>query len=420
MSDRAPRSNDCEVIVIGAGPYGLAVAAHLKENKVAAQVFGDPMSFWRRHMPKGMKLRSPWRATDIADPHGALSLDAYASRRGLERRGPIKLESFINYGVWFQGCAVPDIDRRMVERVESSGGGFRVVTADGDAVFADRVVVATGLAHQQSRPAAFDGLPAALVSHSSEHDDLGTFRGKRVAVVGRGQSACDSAVLLHEAGAEVEIICRGGIHWLGNGRPPGNAVIGWLSERLASPSGVGPFPLNWLAEMPDAAAVMPAGMRAWFSARCLRSGAAGWLWPRFHGVRVLAGERVHGAVAAGERIALTLDHGSAVFDHVLLGTGYRIDIAKLGILGPDLLRRIACRDGAPRLAAGFESNVPGLHFVGASAVASYGPLMRFVAGTAFAARELTEAVLEHREYAAPSRSTIARDVPRAIAPMPRS
>jgi FAD-dependent urate hydroxylase len=420
MSDRAPRSNDCEVIVIGAGPYGLAVAAHLKESNVATQVFGDPMSFWRRHMPKGMKLRSPWNATHIADPHGALSLDAYVSRHGLAWREPIKLESFVDYGVWFQGCAVPDIDRRMVERVESSGDGFRVVTADGDAVFANRVVVATGLAHQQFRPGAFDGVPAALASHSSEHDDLGTFRGKRVAVVGRGQSACESAVLLHEAGAEVEIICRSGIHWLGNGRPPGNAAAGWLSERIASPSGVGPFPLNWLAEMPDAASAMPAGMRAWFNTKCLRPGAAGWLWPRFDGVRVLGSERFHGAVATGERITLMLDHGSAVFDHVLLGTGYRIDIAKLGILGPNLLRRIACRDGAPRLAAGFQSNIPGLHFVGASAVASYGPLMGFVAGTAFAARELVEAVLDHRGYTAPARRTTERDAARTIMPMPRS
>ena len=190
MSERAPRSNDCEVIVIGAGPYGLAVAAHLKENKVATRLFGDPMSFWRRHMPKGMKLRSPWNATDIADPHGALSLDAYASRRGLERRGPIKLKSFIDYGVWFQGYAAPDIERRMVERVEILGRRF----PRGDRGRRCRLRRPRRRRHRPRpsavRPAAFDGMPAALASHASEHDDLGIFRGKRVAVVGRGQSAC--------------------------------------------------------------------------------------------------------------------------------------------------------------------------------------------------------------------------------------
>ena len=420
MSDRPARSNDCEVIVIGAGPYGLAAAAHLKEHNIATRVFGDPMSFWQRHMPKGMKLRSPWNATHIADPHEALSLDDYFSRHNLPRREPVKLESFIDYGVWFQECAVPDIDRRMVERVELAGDGFRAVTADGDAVYADRVVVATGLAHQQFRPPAFDDVPAALASHTCEHDDLGVFRGRRVAVVGRGQSAVELAVLLHEAGSDVEIICRGDLHWLGSGVQPGRAVRGWLSERLASPSGVGPFPLNWIAEMPDAVSLMPAGLRASFTARCLRPGAAGWLRPRFDGVRVLAGERIHGAVPTGERIMLTLDRGTAVFDHVLLGTGYRIDIAKLGILGPDLLPKIACRDGAPRLRAGFESSVPGLHFVGASAVASYGPLMRFIAGTAFAARELTESLLEQRRYTAPSHENAhGRKVPRAVQPMAR-
>ena len=420
MSDRPARSSDCEVMVIGAGPYGLAVAAHLKAHDIATRVFGDPMSFWRRHMPKGMRLRSPWNATHIADPYATLTLDTYVSRHGLQRREPINLECFVGYGTWFQGCAVPDIDRRMVDRVETAGAGFRAVLSDGDAVYADRVVVATGLGRQQFRPPAFADLPAAFASHTGDHDDLGAFRGRRVAVVGRGQSACESAVLLREAGAEVELICRGDIHWLGGGRPE-RAAAGWLSERLASPSGVGPFPLNWIAEMPDAANLMPTALRMRFNARCLRPGAAGWLRSRFDGMRVLAGERIHAAVVTGERIALMLDHGSAVFDHVLLGTGYRIDIAKLGILGPDLLRKVACRDGAPTLAAGFESTVPGLHFVGASAVASYGPLMRFIAGTTFAARELTESLLEHRRYAAPSHGTASgRNVPRAMQPIPRS
>jgi cation diffusion facilitator CzcD-associated flavoprotein CzcO len=186
--------------------------------------------------------------------------------------------------------------------------------SDGDAVYADRVVVATGLGRQQFRPPAFADVPAAFASHTGDYDDLGAFHGRRVAVVGRGQSACESAVLLREAGADVELICRGDIHWLGGGRPE-RAAVGWLSERLASPSGVGPFPLNWFAEMPDAASLMPAALRMRFNARCLRPGAAGWLRSRFDGVRVLAGERIHAAVVTGERIALMLDHGSAVFDH---------------------------------------------------------------------------------------------------------
>jgi cation diffusion facilitator CzcD-associated flavoprotein CzcO len=420
MNDRPARTGDCEVIVIGAGPYGLAVAAHLHAHHIATRVFGDPMSFWRRHMPKGMKLRSPWNATHIADPHRTLSLDDYIRTHNVPRREPLKLETFIDYGTWFQGCAVPDLDRRMVERVEAAGDGFRVVTADGDTVGAKRVVVATGLARQQYRPAAFADVPVSLASHSSDHDDLAAFRDQRVAVIGRGQSATESAVLLAEAGAEVEIIANGDIHWLGNGASE-RAVIGWLSERLASPSGVGPFPFNWVAEMPDAAHLMPADIRAWFNRKCLRPGVAGWLRPRFAGVRVLAGERIHAAVPTGERIALSLDHGTAVFDHVLLGTGYRVDIGKLGILPPELLGRIACRDGAPKLGAGFESSVPGLHFVGASAVASYGPLMRFIAGTAFAAREVTESLIEDRRFAAPAHAPASgRNMPRAVQPMARS
>ncbi len=130
-------------------------------------------------------------------------------------------------------------------------------------------------------------------------------------------------------------------------------------------------------------------------------------------MRVLAGERVHSAVVAGERIALMLDHGTAVFDHVLLGTGYKIDVARLGFLDAGLLAALACRAGAPVLGAGFESSVPGLHFVGASAVTSYGPLMRFIAGAGFAARELTKHVLAQRGDASPGRRDAARDLPRA-------
>ena len=359
MSNRAARGDDSEVIVIGAGPYGLAVAAHLAAFGVATRVFGEPMSFWRHNMPQGMKLRSPWGATHIPDPQGDLSLDAFTAARGLARREPLPLETFVDYGTWFQRAAVPEIDPRMIARLETAGDGFRAETMDGTHIHARRIVVATGLTRQAFRPEAFADIPAEFASHASEHSDLGIFRGRRVAVVGRGQSACESAVLLHEAGADVDLICRGDVHWLGGNARPGRASVDWLRARLASPSGVGPFPLNWLAERPDVAHAMPAEMRTRFAARCLRPGAAAWLRPRFAGVRVLAGERVHSAVVAGERIALMLDRGTAVFDHVLLGTGYKIDVAKLGILDADLLAVMARRDGAPILGAGFEFERPG-------------------------------------------------------------
>jgi cation diffusion facilitator CzcD-associated flavoprotein CzcO len=407
MSNRSTRGDDCEVIVIGAGPYGLAAAAHLAARGVATRVFGEPMSFWRHNMPQGMKLRSPWGATHIADPTGNLSLDAFIAARGLSRREPLPLETFVDYGMWFQRAAVPEIDTRMVARLESAGDGFRVETMDGAHVHARRVVVATGLARQALRPEAFADIPAEFASHASEHSDLGIFRGRRVAVVGRGQSACESAVLLHEAGADVELICRGDVHWLGGDARPGRASLDWLRQRLASPSGVGPFPLNWLAEAPDLAHSMPVEMRMRFNARCLRPGAAAWLRPRFGGVRLLVGERVHSAVVAGERIALMLDHGTAVFDHVLLGTGYKIDVAKLGIFDGHLSATLARRDGAPVLGAGFESSVPGLHFIGASAVGSFGPLMRFIAGAGFAARAVTKRVLGQRSRAAAGRGEAA-------------
>jgi cation diffusion facilitator CzcD-associated flavoprotein CzcO len=397
---RSIESKGSEVAVIGAGPYGLAVAAHLKARGVATHVFGEPMSFWRRHMPKGMKLRSPWRATDIADPDNALSLDAYVKSHGVARVEPFPIEDFIGYGEWFQRRAVPDLDRRLVARVEAAGNGYRVVAADGEATFATRVVVATGLAGHQFRPPVFAPAPAALVSHTSDHDDFAGFAGRRVGVVGRGQSACETAALLSEAGAQAEIISRGPIRWLGAGDHSAawrREIRARLAALLAAPSGVGPFPLSWLIEVPHLVRLAPQNMRDAFNATSLRAAAAGWLRPRFGDVRVAAGVEIVDVGAKGDGVEVKFDNGgSAAFDHIVLATGYRFDVARLAMLAPALRAAIACRGGSPALSGGFESSAPGLHFVGAGAVASLGPLMRFIAGTTFAARHVTRAIVATR------------------------
>jgi cation diffusion facilitator CzcD-associated flavoprotein CzcO len=388
----------CDVAVIGAGPYGLAVAAHLMDANVATRVFGQPMSSWRANMPKGMKLRSSRIATNISDPQGRYSLDAYAHRLGLLQQEPLPLEHFVSYGEWFQRVAVPDADTRNVVRVEDVDGGFCLVVDDGTAVLASRVVVATGVANQDYRPPVFQGLPPALVSHVCEHADLDAMRGLHVAVVGRGQGACESAALLREAGCKVELICRGNIRWLdateGVTLPSDGPA---LPRRMWVPrAAVGPFPLNWLNEYPGMVYRAPAFVRDRINRRSLRAAPADWLMPRFVGVRVHARRQIVRAEAKGNKVAVTLDNGTHVFEHVLLATGYRVDISQLGFWSPQLARTIACIHGSPVLADGFESSVPGLHFVGASAIASYGPLMGFVAGSGYAARSVTQALLAAR------------------------
>jgi cation diffusion facilitator CzcD-associated flavoprotein CzcO len=387
---------DCEVAVIGAGPYGLSVAAHLRDAGIDTCVFGEAMGFWRRNMPKGMKLRSPWSASYIADPSGELTLDAYTKANSIKPIQPFPLEDFVRYGQWFQQKVVPDLDARRVELIDGVPGGFALRFEDGERVIARRVVVALGLANQEFKPAEFAGMPADLVSHSSVHDNFERFCNRRVAVVGRGQSACESAVLLSEAGAEVELISRGDVRWIGAENPSAESkkLVWSIHKVLTSPGAIGPFPLNWLVEAPALVRHLPAKVRDRLSVRCLRPAASAWLRPRASKIRINAGGNIVGAQAQGSRVAVRVDNGEqGRFDYVLLATGYKIDIAKLGILSTELLGRIERIDGYPALSGGFETTVPGLHFAGSSALKSFGPLMRFVWGAGYAARAVTRATL---------------------------
>ena len=175
--------DDCEVAVVGAGPYGLSLGAHLNSVGIDTRVLGRPMSFWRENMPQGMKLRSPWAATHIVDPDNLLTLDAFAAVTSLGRPDPLPLEDFVRYGDWFQKTALPDLDTRRVANIEPAGRELWLTWRTARTLRARRVVVAMGLANQNSgRP--FGRLPAALVSHTADHASLEPFRHKRVAVIG--------------------------------------------------------------------------------------------------------------------------------------------------------------------------------------------------------------------------------------------
>src|SRR5215207_6670147 len=240
---------DVDVAVIGAGPYGLSAATQLRRAGVDTHVFGDCMSFWRV-MPKGMKLRSNWSATNIAEPQGELSLHAYQAETGQRFTTPVPLERFVDYGSWFQRRAVPDLDERMVRGLSGGRSGFAVDLDDGERLTAGRVAVACGIERFAWVPPAFRDLPEELVSHTGQMNDPARFRGRRVAILGGGQSALESAALAREAGAEVDVfIRRPTVVWL-KGYSVKN-VLGPLGPMVYAPTDVGPLWYSRLVATPD-------------------------------------------------------------------------------------------------------------------------------------------------------------------------
>ncbi len=389
-------SSDGKVVIIGAGPYGLSMAAHLRAAGVPFRMFGEPMEFWQRQMPRGMLLRSSYLASHIADPRHAYSLDAYQAKTGIEVERHIPLEHFIHYGQWVQREVAPGLERKCVRRVEPAAGGLQVEMEDGEVIATRQVVVAGGISPFAQRPPEFDRLPERLASHSADHADLAEFAGRRVVVVGGGQSAVESAALLSECEAEVELIMREpNVRWLYRS---GLIHKGLARRILYAPSDVGPMGLSWLVAAPDLFTKLPRDMQDRLAYRCIRPAASSWLQPRTQRVRITTGRRVSRAAAAGDEVELALDDGSTRrVDHVLLATGYRVAVARYPFLGPRLVQALRCINGYPELAQGFESSVRGLHFVGAPSAWSFGPVMRFVAGTVYTGPALTRRILANRQ-----------------------
>jgi hypothetical protein len=380
-----------EVAIVGAGPYGLAAAAHLRRAGVEPRIFGDPMSFWRT-MPIGMLLRSNWSATCIAEYQGPLSIFEYRKATGRDFARPIPLDRFIEYGEWVQERAAPDLDRRMVDRVEADGDAFRLSLADGDALRARRVVVAGGIAPFARRPPQLAALPGGYASHTGEHRDLSRFSGQSVLVVGGGQSALETAALLHEAGAEVEVVVRQDhLNWLHGGKY--HRKLGRLAPLVYAPTDVGPMGLSRLVAVPDLFRRLPRSVQEPLAYRSIRPAGALWLRQRLAEVPIRLGREVRAARLRSGKLELLLDGGELrVVDHVIYGTGYQVEIARYPFLAKELVAAVRQVGGYPVLRRGLESSVPGLHFLGAPAAYSFGPIMRFVAGGWYASSALVRSV----------------------------
>ena len=249
-------NNDCEVVVVGAGPYGLSAAAHLTASGMDVKVFGKPMEFWAKKMPAGMLLRSPRVASNISDPKHHFTLDAYENAAGIPPRAAVPLETFVRYGQWFQQQLVPGLEPREIASIRRVDDRFAIALEDGDELRSKTVVVAAGIGSFKKIPSVFASLPSSQLSHCYEGCDVRSFPTKRVAVIGAGQSALESGALLHEGGANVELIARiPALRWIG--QHPWLHRLGPLSSMLYSSHDIGPAGISRLVAAPNLVRQIP-------------------------------------------------------------------------------------------------------------------------------------------------------------------
>jgi hypothetical protein len=386
-----------DVAIVGAGPYGLSLGAHLQAAKISFQIFGSPFHTWMNSMPTGMLLKSDGFASNLSDPAGELTLEKFCQSRGLpydHTRVPVPLETFINYGQEFQKRFLPHLDRRHVTDLRRDGDAFVLKLGDEATVIARRVVLAIGITHFAYIPPEFQNLPERFVTHSSAHRDMELFRGQKVFVIGAGASAVDIAALLHETGADVTLIARRATIAFNQG-PGTKERTFW--DRLRHPSsGLGSsWSSRFFCSAPGVFRLFPQGLRMKIVKEYLGP-APGWPMrerivdkvPMYLAVREIEAD------VLGDKVCLSFQDkdGKPVElfgDHVILGTGYKVDLCKLPFLSESMLNQIRSVENTPLLSGDFQSSMPGLYFIGLSAANTFGPLLRFAYGADFTARRLT-------------------------------
>jgi thioredoxin reductase len=229
------------------------------------------------------------------------------------------------------------------------------------------------------------------VTHTSAHADLSVFRGREVIVIGAGASAVDTAAILYEQGAKVQLTGRAPrveFHDKSNEPRP-------LIDRILNPrSGLG---IGWRSRLatdaPMVFHLLPRNLRLRVVKRHLGP-APGWFAKdkMIGKVPMHMGVELKQAEVRGKRVHLSLAGTGGtqelVADHVIAGTGYRPSLDRLALLDGDLRRSISDLMGTPILSQSFESSVPGLYFVGLASANAFGPLMRFAFGARYTAKTL--------------------------------
>ncbi|MGH8328106.1 MAG: NAD(P)-binding domain-containing protein, partial [Steroidobacteraceae bacterium] len=351
---------DLETTIVGAGPYGLSIAAHLKVHRRPYRIFGRPMESWRKHMPEGMFLKSEPFASNLWDPGRRFTLERYCRAHNLPYQAvgrPVSLDLFLRYAEWFRQSTQQDPLDKTVVAIRRSGDGFTLHFSDGELLTSRRVVLATGHLSYQVMPPEISLLPEPLAAHCSRMRELSFYTGRSVTVIGAGQSALETAALLHEAGAHVSVLVRRPrVEWNQPSKPRP------LLERIRAPdAGVASgWPSVAVSELPRTfRRLFAPEKRHRFVAESYGASGSWWLRDRIGRIGISLGSKIETATVADGRVRLRVLSAEGTqeltTDHVIAATGYCVDVERLAYLDAGLVSEIRREAGAiPALSSSFE------------------------------------------------------------------
>lgn len=380
-----------DLLIVGAGPFGLSMAAHARHLGIEHIVVGEPMRFWRANMPGGMYLRSAcdWHL----DPEHEDTIEAFLDADGLRASDvePLSRDRYLDYTRWFQARKRIEPWPAFVERLDAVDDGrvrFQARLAGGDVIAARHVVLALGFAPFPHVPEdVARQLPRGCAQHTCDLVDFTALRGQRCLIVGGRQSAFEWAALMHEAGAAA-------VHVAHRHGTPAFATSDWswvtpLVNAIAGNPG-------WYRRL-EQAERDALGRRLWAEGRLKLEP---WLAPRVYrdGITLWPNARMAGGRARADRtVAVTLDGPDGArelaIDRVVLATGYKVDITRVPLLSNgNLLARLATDGGAPALDDYLQSSVPGLFITSFLATRDFGPFFAFTVAARASAQLIGQAL----------------------------
>lgn len=361
------------LLIIGAGPFGLAMAAYAKSLNIEHLILGKPMDFWKSNMPEGLILRSAcdWHV----DPLNIDTIENYLQSQNLTPADvePLSRDFYLGYTKWFQEQKEIEVLPSFVQRLDhtnSTDNLFKATLDNGEHITASNVLLALGFRYFKNIPTEIaEIVPSGRFSHTCDLADFERLRGKRCLIIGGRQSAYEWAALLCDNGATA-------IH---------------VSHRHETPA-FAPSDWSWVHPMVDAMVDNPGWFRnlppkekGELSKRFWAEGRLKlepWLWPRIDNdaVKIWPKSRVVGCdVLPRGELEVSLDTGKMLtVDHIILATGYKVSMEKVPFLADGtILAKLKTKDGYPVLDEHFQCSIPGLFITSMPATQDFGPFFAF-------------------------------------------